>query len=561
MLAVVAFQAAFAASVGGQTGVTVDVAVVYTSAARADAGGAAEIATEIDLMVAETNRIYEVSGVRHRVALTGRSEVRYVGTGDARRDLERLADPSDGHMDEAHALRDRVGADLVHLIIGREPVNVGGIAYIGGVFGLSAYTSGWLFAHELGHNMGLWHDRYQVHHHEGGALDSTHPAAFGYVNQRAFAAGAPASSRWATVMATNTQCVDAGFRCRELSRFSNPRQLYEGDPLGVDVSGGRASEVTGPADAVAVLNDQMPVVAGWRDRVAGPNRSPVAAGALADVTLTAGGTSEVDVSRAFIDPDGDPLTWGVSSSALGVVTVTAAGPRVTVTAVSPGAAIVRVTATDPGGLSASQSFAVTVGDPNRPPSAVGALPDLTLTAGGMSEVDVSRAFTDPDGDPLTWGVSSSAPGVVTVTAVGARLTLTAVRPGGATVRVTATDPGGLSASQSFAVTVRRPFTDDPIRPGATPIRAVHFTELRTRIDGLRQAAGLAAFAWTDPVLRAGVTRVRLVHLLELRQALGAAYRAAGRTPPRWTDAVPAAGTTAIRAAHLMELRTAVSALE
>ena len=363
VLAAVAFQAAFAASVGGQTGATVDVAVVYTPAARAAAGGAAEIATAIDLMVAETNQ--------------------------------------------------RRGHSL----------------YIGGAFGLSAYASGWIFAHELGHNMGLRHDRYTVHHREDGAADSS--GAYGYVNQRAFAAGAPASSRWATVMAFDTQCVDAGFRCRELSRFSNPRQLYEGDPLGVDVCGGRASGVTGPADAVAVLDDRMPVVAGWRDR----------------------------------------------------------------------------------------------------------------------------------GDPLTWGVSSSAPGVVTVTAVGARLTLTAVRPGAATVRVTATDPGGLSASQSFAVTVRRPFTDDPIRPGATPIRAVHFTELRTRIDGLRQAAGLAAFAWTDSVLRAGATRVRLVHLLELRQALGAAYRAAGRTPPRWTDAAPVAGTTAIRAAHLTELRTAVSALE
>ena len=32
-------------------------------------------------------------------------------------DVDRLADPSDGHLDEAHTLRDEAGADLVHLIV------------------------------------------------------------------------------------------------------------------------------------------------------------------------------------------------------------------------------------------------------------------------------------------------------------------------------------------------------------------------------------------------------------------------------------------------------------
>ncbi len=111
------------------------------------------------------------------------------------------------------------------------------------------------------------------------------------------------------------------------------------------------------------------------------------------------------------------------------------------------------------------------------------------------------------------------------------------------------------------VRVTGPFTDDPIVPGETPLRAVHFTELRMRIDGLRAAAGLARFAWTDPVLRPGITPVRLVHLLELREALSHAHAAAGRTVPRWTDATPVQGSTPIKAAHLMELRAAVLALE
>ena len=146
-------------------------------------------------------------------------------------------------------------------------------------------------------------------------------------------------------------------------------------------------------------------------------------------------------------------------------------------------------------------------------------------------------------------------------AVGARVTLTAVGAGTATIEVTATDPDGLSAMQSFRVRVTAPFIDDPLVLGVTPIKAVHFTELRERINVLRQEAGLARFDWTDPVLQAGVTGVRLTHLLELRSALAAAYRAAGRSAPGWTDASPASGSTPIRAAHVTELRAAVLALE
>ena len=202
---------------------------------------------------------------------------------------------------------------------------------------------------------------------------------------------------------------------------------------------------------------------------------------------------------------------------------------------------------------------------NRPPVPAGILPNRSLASAGTLDVNVSRAFVDPDGDALAYAASSSAPQVVTARAAGAVVTLTAAREGAATIRVTATDPGELSAIQSFTVTVSRTvsgsFTDDPLRPGVTPVKAVHFTELRTRIDALRSAAGLTRFSWTDPALRAGETRVRRVHLLELRAALAEAYGAAGRSAPRWTDASPSAGSTPIRALHVTELRAAVLALE
>ena len=148
---------------------------------------------------------------------------------------------------------------------------------------------------------------------------------------------------------------------------------------------------------------------------------------------------------------------------------------------------------------------------------------------------------------------------------GTTVTLTPVA-GTATVTVTARDPGGLSATQTIAVTVQAAggvngFTDDPLVPGATPVRAVHFQELRTRIDALRTRSGLSAYAWTDPALRAGVTGVRSVYLTELRTALNQAFTAAGQSPPVYTDASVRPGTTPVRAAHITQLRAAVVELE
>ena len=550
---------------GAATDVEIDVAVVYTPAARDAAGGVAAIEAEIDLMVAETNQAYETSGVNHRVMLADRSEVPYAETGNGDLDLDRLRDPSDGHLDSVHALRDRVGADLVHLIVG-EADDICGLAYRGpGVFGLTVQGCGGLaFAHELGHNMGLLHDRYQELHGAGRTL-LAHPA-YGYVNRRAFESGAPPSSRWFTIMGYPAQCDDAGLSCGRLPAFSSPRlQTTAGDTVGVPYGTG-GSGVNGPADAVAVLNATGPAVALWRDRIArGANRPPAVVGTLPDRSLVLGDMLDVDVSQPFTDPDGDRLSYDVSFSPQNVVTVVAAGgATVTLTAVGVGTATIRVTATDTGGLSATLSFTVTVSAGNRPPEPVGTLPPLTIEADEAAvTVDVAGGFRDPDGDRLTYGASSSRPAVAAVSVSGSRMTMTPRAPGSTTVTVTATDTGGSSrtATQSFSVTVLQPFSDDPIVPGETPIRAAHVAELRTRIDGLRAAAGLGRFAWTDPVLRAGATRVRLVHLTELRSALAEAYGAAGRSAPRWTDASPSGGTTPIRAVHVTELRAAVVGLE
>ncbi len=201
---------------------------------------------------------------------------------------------------------------------------------------------------------------------------------------------------------------------------------------------------------------------------------------------------------------------------------------------------------------------------NRPPRAVGTIADRNLTLGvGALVLDVSKAFSDPDGDAVTYAAVSSSPAVAAAAVSAETVSVTPVGTGSSTITVTATDDGGLSAVQRFAVTVafRATFTDHPIVPATTPIRAIHFTELRDRIDALRRRGGLPAFRWTDRTLVAGVTPVRRIHLMELRSALDAVYDAAGRSRPAYADARAEAGATPIRAAHIMELRAAVLRVE
>ena len=289
------------------------------------------------------------------------------------------------------------------------------------------------------------------------------------------------------------------------------------------------------------------------------NRAPQPVGRSPAQTLREGsGAIAVNVVAYFRDPDGDPLAYTAVTSDGRVVTAVVSGSTVSLAPVSAGTATVTVTARDPAGLSATQTIAVTVFPSNRPPEPVGTLAALTTAVDGAAvTVEVSGAFRDPDGDALTYGASSSAPLVALISVSGSRVTIAPVSAGTATVRVTATDVGGsnTTATQTFRVRVTLPFTDDPIVPGVTPVKAAHFTELRTRIDGVRTAVGLGRYPWTDSRLVAGVTPVRGLHMSELRTALAQAYDAAGQTVGFSTEAIQAGW--GIRAWHINQLRRAV----
>jgi hypothetical protein len=125
------------------------------------------------------------------------------------------------------------------------------------------------------------------------------------------------------------------------------------------------------------------------------------------------------------------------------------------------------------------------------------------------------------------------------------------------------EPGGSFRCDVFLVALAKGglgvFTDDPLVPGVSVVKAIHITELRSRIDALRAGLGLGPFGWTDAALGGEV--IKAVHLTELRAALQQAYTAAKRAPPTFTDAAIAIGGTLIRLLHIQELRDAVIDLE
>ena len=201
------------------------------------------------------------------------------------------------------------------------------------------------------------------------------------------------------------------------------------------------------------------------------NTAPVVANTLPNQSVTVGGaafTRDLNADpKVFSDADGDALIYSATSSDAGVSSASMSGSSLTVTPVAPGSVTITATADDAKGGSVSTTFTVAVTIPavgNNPPQAATTLADQNLIARQAAFThDLRDAFTDSDGDALTYTATSSNEAVATAVIFGTALNVTPIADGSATITVTADDGKGGTVSTTFtaAVTASAPGNRPP----------------------------------------------------------------------------------------------------
>ena len=183
------------------------------------------------------------------------------------------------------------------------------------------------------------------------------------------------------------------------------------------------------------------------------NAAPEAVGTIDAREVRVDSVEHIDLAPFFADADGDALAFSAASSAPDVASAAVSGDTLAITGVSTGSAVVTVTATDPGDLTAEQTVDVSV-RANQAPEAVGTIDGREVRIDDVETIDLAPFFADADGDALTFSAASSAPDVATAAVSGDTLAITGVSVGSAVVTVTAADPDGLTAEQTVDVSVR-----------------------------------------------------------------------------------------------------------
>lgn len=187
----------------------------------------------IQAAVDMANLTYENSGIELRLELADAMLVDYDESNDTAVDLDRIKNTNDGQLDQVHARRDRVAADLVVLVVDDAgdkcgKANLHSIssdadddsAFAVVDFGCFSNSS---FTHELGHIAG-------AHHNTGNDPTPLPEYAHGWTKDDQFSS----TSGWRSTMAYNTGgCSDDLGNCpRYPLSFSNPDKQVGGKPAG-----------------------------------------------------------------------------------------------------------------------------------------------------------------------------------------------------------------------------------------------------------------------------------------------------------------------------------------
>jgi hypothetical protein len=150
------------------------------------------------------------------------------------------------------------------------------------------------------------------------------------------------------------------------------------------------------------------------------------------------------------DPDGDPLTYKLVKGPAGAQVDPVTGHfEWTPTWGQLGAHVVTISATDPGGLSDSESCVITIG--NQPPIMD---PIMDQPAAVGEPVSVQPLAMDPDGDPLTYSkVKGPADATVDPGTGNFDWTPSSGSEGAHIITIRCEDPGKAADQQSFVITV------------------------------------------------------------------------------------------------------------
>ncbi len=214
------------------------------------------------------------------------------------------------------------------------------------------------------------------------------------------------------------------------------------------------------------------------------NRPPEAVGSISDVAVDMDGSLTLDVSGGFRDPDGDDLTYTAVSdnSAVGV---SVSGSSVTVTRSEEGAATVTVTAADPHGGSATQTFEVTI--------------EAVIEAPVINSISCSPSSPNVDDDvSCTANLSGSTPesyawsgGASSGSSATYRTSFSTA--GGKKVSLTVTNSAG-SATETLLLTVAASSNRAPVWGGADDYEPIDWLVVGSSGGGCIRQSGL----FTDP---------------------------------------------------------------